>query len=412
MKEVNFDGLVGPTHHYAGLAYGNLASMEHFLQTSNPKAAALEGLNKMKRVMDLGIPQAVLPPPLRPSMSVLRTIGFSGSDAEVLEKAAKDAPELLWAVSSASAMWRANSATVIPSCDSHDGRVHLTIANLRSAFHRSIEAEETLRLFQFLFSDPNIFTLHPPLPFPDEGAANHIRFCSTYESKGTHLYVYDRHLFRQEPHLFPARQTREASEAIARLHGGIAVFAKQNPALIEKGVFHNDVISCGNRHVFLYHDEAFVNTQEVIGKIQSTCPLQLVRVEIPVERAIKTYLFNSQLLTLPNQTQLLLAPEECQELSLEWLPFPTEFVSLKQSMENGGGPACLRLAIPLTDEEIQKVHQPIFLTPSLYQNLKEWIEKHYRDHLTLNDLRDPSLLTESHEAFESLSALLELNFLY
>ena len=25
--EVNFDGLVGPTHNYAGLSYGNVASL-------------------------------------------------------------------------------------------------------------------------------------------------------------------------------------------------------------------------------------------------------------------------------------------------------------------------------------------------------------------------------------------------
>ncbi|MDX2347040.1 MAG: N-succinylarginine dihydrolase, partial [Legionella sp.] len=27
--ELNLDGLVGPTHHYAGLAYGNTASLAH-----------------------------------------------------------------------------------------------------------------------------------------------------------------------------------------------------------------------------------------------------------------------------------------------------------------------------------------------------------------------------------------------
>lgn len=408
-EEVNFDGLVGPTHNYAGLAYGNLASMKHSLQVANPKQAALQGLEKMKRVMDLGIRQAVLPPPERPSIALLRSIGFTGDDSRILEQAAKTAPALLRAAASASSMWRANSATVTPSCDSRDGRVHLTIANLSAQFHRSLEAQETLALFRFLFSDTETFAIHPPLPFPDEGAANHIRFCRSYEAKGTHLYVYGRELYSKETRLFPARQTREACEAIARRHGGTAVFAQQNPAFIDKGVFHNDVISCGNRDVFIYHEEAFVNTEGVIREIQKHCPVRPIKIEIPIEEVISSYLFNSQLLTLPDQTRLLLAPEECRRLSLEWLPFPVEFVDIRQSMQNGGGPACLRLALPLTEDEIKKIHQPIFLTQSLYEELKSWIEKHYRDRLAPMDLSDPALLRESREALEALRAILTLN---
>ncbi|MCC5832864.1 MAG: N-succinylarginine dihydrolase [Chlamydiales bacterium] len=408
MKEVNFDGLVGPTHNYAGLSFGNLASMKHRLHISNPKQAALQGLDKMKRVMDLGIIQGVLPPPERPAVAFLRSIGFTGSDAQVIEKAAKSAPTLLQAVSSASSMWRANSATTTPSCDSFDGRVHLTVANLSTQFHRSLEAQETLALFRFLFADPETFAIHPPLPFPDEGAANHIRFCLSYESKGTHLYVYGRDLYTQEAHLFPARQTRDASEAVARIHGGAAVFAQQNPILIDKGVFHNDVISCGNRETFLYHQEAFVNTEEVIKEIQKYCPVKPIKIELSVEEAVRSYFFNSQLLTLPDQTRLLLAPEECRELSLEWLPFPVDFINIRESMQNGGGPACLRLAIPLTKEEIGKIHQPIFLTQHLYVELKEWIEKHYRDRLAPEDLGDPALLEESREAIAALFKILKI----
>lgn len=408
MKEVNFDGLVGPTHNYGGLSYGNLASMKHSQHISNPRQAALQGLEKMKRVMDLGIPQAVLPPPERPSIGFLRSAGFTGNDAEVIGKAAKSAPALLRAASSASSMWRANSATATPSCDSIDGRVHLTVANLSSQFHRSLEAQETLKLFRFLFNDPEVFAIHPPLPFSDEGAANHIRFCRSFESKGIHLYVYGRGLFTQEPHLFPARQTREACEAIARMHGGMAVFAQQNPELIDKGAFHNDVISCGNRDVFLYHEKAFVDTKAVIGEIQKHCPIQPIKAEIQVDEAIRSYLFNSQLLTLPNQTRLLLAPEECRDLHLAWLPFPVEFVDIRQSMQNGGGPACLRLAIPLTEKEIEKIHQPIFLSRDLYVTLKNWIEIHYRDRMAPEDLGDPALLQESRIALGALNQILNL----
>ncbi len=85
--EVNFDGIVGPTHNYAGLAHGNLASQKFKKTVSNPRAAALEGLAKMKKLAELGVMQAVLPPQDRPAISVLRGLGLSGSDAAVLEKA-------------------------------------------------------------------------------------------------------------------------------------------------------------------------------------------------------------------------------------------------------------------------------------------------------------------------------------
>lgn len=44
--ELNMDGLVGPTHNYAGLAPGNIASLNYASVASNPQAAALQGLKK------------------------------------------------------------------------------------------------------------------------------------------------------------------------------------------------------------------------------------------------------------------------------------------------------------------------------------------------------------------------------
>lgn len=413
MKEVNFDGLAGPTHHFAGLSFGNLAAMKHAKQISSPKKAALQGLKKMKKIMDLGIPQAVLPPQERPSLFHLRQIGFRGSDTEILNQVGKASPQLLHAVSSSSAMWRANSATITPSCDSWDGRVHMTIANLQSTFHRSLEAKETERLFKLLFSDPEIFALHPPLPFSDEGSANHLRFCTEYGKKGVHLFVYGKSLFSSGPPTrFPARQSLQASEAIARLHGGQAFFARQNPTLIDKGVFHNDIISLGNRDLFLYHEEAFENTQELLNQIERVFPLKKIKISLSIEEAIETYLFNSQLLTLPNGQHLLLASEECQKLDLSWLPFALDYVDLSESLHNGGGPACLRLAIPLSEEEIQNVHPFIFLTDTLYEKLVRWVGRYYRDRLHLEDLKDPLLLRESYEALDSLTQILNLNSFY
>lgn len=76
-REVNFDGLVGLTHHYAGLSFGNEASTKHRFQVSNPRLAAKQGLLKMKALADAGFPQAVIPPHERPFIPVLRQLGLA-----------------------------------------------------------------------------------------------------------------------------------------------------------------------------------------------------------------------------------------------------------------------------------------------------------------------------------------------
>ncbi|MFI5381031.1 MAG: N-succinylarginine dihydrolase, partial [Tepidisphaerales bacterium] len=161
--EVNFDGIVGPTHNYAGLAWGNLASQEHGGSVSNPRAAALEGLAKMKLLADLGLKQAVLPPQERPDLEALRRLGFSGSDGQILERVHTADPILLAACSSASSMWAANAATVSPSADTADQRVHFTPANLVSQLHRSLEAQPTSIILKRIFQDDGCFVHHPPL---------------------------------------------------------------------------------------------------------------------------------------------------------------------------------------------------------------------------------------------------------
>lgn len=265
--EVNFDGLVGPTHNYSGLAVGNVASMSHVGLVSNPKEGALQGLLKMKSLMDAGYVQGVLPPQQRPDVGALRDLGFSGSNSEVLARAAKEAPQLLRAVCSASSMWTANAGTITPSVDAPDSRVHFTPANLQSSFHRYLEPQTTGRVLQAIFRDEQCFAHHPVLPatpaFSDEGAANHTRLCGEYGEPGVHLFVYGRQAFgdvrsgEQEPKRYPARQTLEASQAVARQHGlteAQTVFAQQHPDAIDAGVFHNDVIAVGNGPVLLYHE--------------------------------------------------------------------------------------------------------------------------------------------------------------
>lgn len=279
--EVNFDGLIGPTHTYAGLSHGNVASMSHRGAVSHPREAALQGLEKMRLLADLGVPQAVLPPHERPSLETLRALGFTGrDDAAILRAAARRSPALLAACSSASAMWVANAATVSPSADAIDGRVHFTPANLTSKLHRSIEPPQTARTLRAIFYDPARFVVHDPIPggaaLGDEGAANHTRLAPTHAHRGLHIFAYGHRVFADSaapdasaPALrrFASRQAREASEAVARSHGlrnKQTGFVRQNPAAIDAGVFHNDVIAVGNEHVLLHHEAAFLRSGEVI----------------------------------------------------------------------------------------------------------------------------------------------------
>ena len=437
-REANFDGLVGPTHNYAGLSWGNVASKSNVSAASNPKEAALQGLAKMKQLADRGYVQGVLPPHERPHLPTLRALGFSGDDADVLAQVLKKSPDLLAAVSSAAAMWTANAATVSPSADTRDRRVHFTPANLSAKFHRSIEHGVTGRALKSIFSDESHFAHHPALPavshFGDEGAANHTRLCSDYGAPGVELFVYGQRALNDKakaPKRFPARQTFEASHAIARLHnlrdGGV-VFAQQNPAAIDAGVFHNDVIAVGNGNTLFYHEMAFLNEHSTLNDIRerlSGCELQAVRVsdsDVPLADAVSSYLFNSQLLNT-DHGMLLAVPGECREVASvsQYLnklvasdgPITAvEVFDVKQSMRNGGGAACLRLRVVLNDEERTAMHRGVILTNVLYERLTHWVKAHYRDRLSQQDLADPMLLQEVQKALDELTGILSLGSIY
>lgn len=408
--EVNFDGLVGPTHNYAGLSFGNVASTKHKNLLANPKEAALQGLEKMIALHRLGIKQGVFPPHERPYAPLLRRLGYQ----EV-----HDVPsDLLAAASSSAAMWTANAATVCPSSDSQDGKVHFTPANLCTNIHRLIETTTTSEILKKAFP---FATHHEPLPstpvFSDEGAANHTRF-----SGGLQLFVYGKN---EATRKFPARQSLEASKAIARLHRlnpQKTLFAEQHPEAIDAGVFHNDVISVGFENIFFYHERAFLHTEPTLLELKSHLPNLIdIRVnehDLSLEKAVNSYLFNSQIVKDKNENLLLIAPIECQndpEISsfLKNTPFDAiHYFDLKQSMQNGGGPACLRLRVLLNEKEIEKTHQKLLLTEELYEKLKKWIHAHYRDSLIQEDLKDPQLLKESKTALDELTKLLELGSLY
>lgn len=438
--EINFDGLVGPTHNYAGLSHGNVASANNAGGVSNPKKAALQGLLKMRTVRDLGLKQALLPPHARPALEVLHKLGFRGDTGKVLSDAAKESLPLLASVFSSSNMWTANAATVSPSADTADGKVHFTPANLTNKFHRSIEHPTTGRILKRIFTDERHFAHHEALQnvdaFGDEGAANHTRFAPTHGAAGVEFFVYGKHAFdasKPAPKRFPARQTSEASRSVARLHGlreAKTVFAQQNPEAIDAGVFHNDVIAVGNGNTLLYHENAFLETDAVLAELQVKYgkeKLHFITVteqEVTTQEAVQTYLFNSQLITLPDGSQSLIAPIECAEnqavaarvkAMCEDTSNPVNtahFLDVRESMRNGGGPACLRLRVAVNEDELAALHQGVLLTDTLYDRLTTWVETHYRDRLEVKDLADPQLAEESFRALDELTRILGLGSVY
>ncbi len=348
LVEINFDGLIGPSHNYAGLSLGNLASAKNAGGVSAPRAAALQGLEKMRANLKLGLVQGLFLPHDRPNAAWLAQLGTMPADAE---------PYLLANALSASAMWAANAATVSPAPDTLDGTCHVSVANLMTMPHRSHEWQATLAQLHRAFAGPQ-FSVHGPVPTPfgDEGAANHMRLCAHHAAPGVEVFVYG---VPGGP--FPARQHREASRAIARRHQvNRALFVAQSDEAIAAGAFHNDVVAVANEHVLFAHELAFAEKQIFFDDLRRALP-EVEIIEVPADRvsladAIQSYLFNAQLVTLPEKGMALILPTEAQDNPRVWawlqelvagngpirqlLP-----VDVRQSMANGGGPACLRLRV-------------------------------------------------------------------
>ncbi len=439
-RELNLDGLVGPTHSYAGLSLGNVASTGSRAAPSNPRAAALEGLEKMRLLADLGVEQAVLPPQERPSVAALRGLGFRGDEAAVLAEASRAAPGLLAACASASAMWTANAATVAPGADTADGRVHLVPANLAAKLHRAIEPSGTARLLRAVFPPGERFAHHAPLvggdALADEGAANHTRLAPAHGAPGLHLLVYGREADEPPQGRFPARQTREASAAVARLLALApkrSVLVRQSRTAIDAGVFHNDVIAVGNEGLLLWHEDAFEDGDAAVDAIDAAYRAvtgvglvshRIARRAVSLADAVASYLFNSQLVTRPDGTVVLVAPAECRareavraaiEALVECRDNPVaevRYVHLDQSMRNGGGPACLRLRVVLDEADRAAMAPGVRFDAELHERLAAWVRHHYRDRLEPADLADPALLEESRRALDELTGILRLGSVY
>ncbi len=432
-EEVNFDGLIGQTHNYAGLSEGNLASARNANMVARPRDAALQGLAKMQRLRALGLSQGVLPPHERPSIKWLRSLGFTGSDGEVWESAWKAEPTIARAALAASAMWAANAATISPSVDCTDGRLHATVANLQTMLHRILEGEQTERMLRRLFADEARFAVHPALlshdALSDEGAANHMRMAANAGASGVEIFVYGRKATESKAG-FPARQTLEACTSIARSHTldqTRTIFARQAPKAIDAGAFHNDVVAVAHEQVLFHHDDAFADNAALYAEVRAKAQgFEPVFVEVPRSRvalddAITSYLFNSQLLRVPGASALtLIAPTEVREnnRTADYVAEmvgqsgaaigQVEYVEVRESMRNGGGPACLRLRVVMTPAERAAATQGFFLSDALAANLEAWIKKHYREELAPDDLGDPALVSETQTALDELTRIMPL----
>ncbi len=328
-------------------------------------------------------------------------------------------------------MWTANAATVAPSSDTPNSRVHIVPANLASMFHRSLEAAVTTSVLRGIFADENRFVVHDPLPsgehLADEGAANHIRLATT---KGPlHVLGWGRSAFDTELNRarLPARQTREASSAVARLLGVTTRLVQQDPAGIDAGAFHTDVLACGAGNFLMLHERAFVDCEQVVSELREVLGPELVvclarESEVPLDEAVRSYAFNSELVEKVDGRFVLLAPREAEtstarsfldRVAADATPVESvSFVDVNSSMKNGGGPACLRLAIVLTESERAAIGARVILDDELDRELVAWVERHYRDRSTLDDLRDPKLLDEGRRALDELTSLLRLGPIY
>jgi len=413
LLEINFDGIVGPSHNYAGLSLGNLAATANAGETSYPRAAALQGLAKMRHNMALGLRQGILLPPPRPNSAFLAGLG-AGPQTD---------PRLTGAAWSASAMWAANAATVSPAPDTADGRCHITPANLVTMPHRAQEWPQTSRQLAVAFANERHFAIHAPIlpSFGDEGAANHMRMCGSHGTAGLEIFVYGR-----SGGVFPARQHEQASRAVARLHGldpDHTLFIEQNPEAISAGAFHNDVVAVANERVLLVHERAFFHAEAAYAAILEKLPEADIIVvrdsEVSLAEAIRSYLFNAQLVSLPQGGMALVVPFEAAESApvRAWLDALLAWngpirqvlpVDVRQSMANGGGPACLRLRIVANPDTID--HR-FLIDDTKITLIEDSISQHWPEAIAPHELGDEQLARQCLNARAHLLSTLDLSVL-
>lgn len=412
VTEINFDGLIGPSHNYAGLSLGNLASARNAGAASQPRAAALQGIEKMRGNVRLGLKQGILLPQWRPDGAWLTMLGTDVGNAE---------PHIRAAAMSASSMWAANAATVSPASDTADGRTHLTVANLVTMAHRSHEWPQTLAQLRVAFSHESVFAVHGPVPAPfgDEGAANHMRLTEQHGAAGVEVFVYG-----QSGGPYPARQHVEASKAVARLHGldpARTLFVQQSEEAIAAGAFHNDVVAVANERVLFTHELAFADKDGFYAELRAKLPgVEIVEVPasaVSLGDAIKSYLFNAQLVTLPDGAMALILPTEAQATPAVWQWLEQMAagngpirrlvpVDVRQSMANGGGPACLRLRVVADPATID----PRFLVDEAkLDGIAEIVAAYWPESIAPDDLSDTRLIARIEQSWLTLVDHLQLS---
>ena len=410
LAEINFDGIIGPSHNYAGLSFGNVASMGHAGQKSAPRAAALQGIEKMRSNLALGLTQGIFLPHRRPDRPWLARLGTTIEQAD---------PVMAANAMSASSMWAANAATVSPAPDTGDGRCHLTVANLRTMPHRSHEWRETLAQLRVAFAN-DAFAVHDPVPsaFGDEGAANHMRLAGAHGEAAVEIFVYG-----ISGGAFPARQHIEASKGIARLHRlnpERTLFVQQSEEAIAGGAFHNDVVAVANERVLFAHELAFAEKQGLLDLCERLVPdfeyVEVAAADVPLEDAVKSYLFNAQLVTPPDGEMTLIVPTEARETPSVWKWIErylagngpirrVEVVDVRQSMANGGGPACLRLRVVADPADVD----PRFLVDEAkLDRIADVIKRSWPDEIAHDELQRPALIAAVEQARSALLEVLDL----
>ena len=413
MLELQVDGLPGPTLSHGGLAHGNLASQANAQSVSRPRSGARACLMKMRVVLDLGMPQAFLPPLIRPDIALLASCGYTQHDAPA---------HLLRSASSTAYQWTANAGTCAPGSDTSDGVSRIVIANLAALLHRSREAVDREAQVRAFFPITTIAALPSHVALGDEGAANHTRVVGPLGVCHVFVYGHDGDASTR----FPARQSLTASHAVARLlrlPPERCLFVRQMPMAIDAGAFHNDVVMVGCDDHLLLHEHAWVDQVAVLAELQRRCGPLNIRViadrDVSLADAVTSYLFNAQLLHTPNEW-VLVVPAECAvgpaaaciaRLINDGFISRQVLIDVRESMRGGGGPACLRLRLPLTSDELSRVHPGIRLTHDIITRLEQWVDAHYRDTLTPGELADPQLFQEATAADVALTRLLHATHL-
>jgi succinylarginine dihydrolase len=245
-----------------------------------------------------------------------------------------------------------------------------------------------------------------------------MRLCESHGAPGIEVFVYG-----ETGGPFPARQRREASEAVARAHRldpARTLFAQQSVAAIAAGAFHNDVVAVANERVLFAHELAFEDKAGFYAELSAKAPwVEIVEVPasaVSLANAISSYLFNAQLVTLPDSTMALIVPGEARDTPAVWA-YLTELVAgngpirriecvdVRQSMRNGGGPACLRLRVVCDPAWVD----PRFLVDEAkLDRLAAVIEAYWPEQIAIAEIGSPALIERIRNARTALLEELEI----